>query len=174
MINGQEIWIGNDDVEPRTIRRRYPGVLKNLEAAIDKRPARRRAGPPGSKGIVVITYATGADDQGPDGRRSTTITGGALGSQKDYFGTRSAPTWCRASTLGARRAATRCTTARKVLIVVGDGNDTNNEAAKGQLADAQEAGARASSIQMFAIIYKCAVSSDGNVITTMIPQTPRR
>jgi len=61
----------------------------------------------------------------------------------------------------------RVSTARKALIVIGDGNDTNNEAAKGQLADLKKQ-ANAQHIQMFAIIYKSAVSSEGSVITTMI------
>src|SRR5664279_2143758 len=35
VINGNEIWIGNEDVETDS-NATYPGVLKNLEAAIDK------------------------------------------------------------------------------------------------------------------------------------------
>ena len=58
-------------------------------------------------------------------------------------------------------------TARKALIVIGDGNDTNNEAAKTALAELKKQ-ANAQHIQMFAIIYKIAVSSEGAVITTMI------
>src|SRR5262249_47872497 len=59
---------------------------------------------------------------------------------------------------------------RKVLIVVCDGMDTNMEAAKAQLLN-DKALAKTEQIQTFAIIYKGALSQDGNVISTMIPQT---
>ena len=36
VLNGWEIWIGNDDVLAEDDPSRYPGVLKSLEAALDK------------------------------------------------------------------------------------------------------------------------------------------
>ena len=56
-------------------------MLKNLTQAIDKLQL-GNAGPPGSKGIV-ISYSTGAEIKVPMGDLKA-ITGGALGSQKDY------------------------------------------------------------------------------------------
>ena len=64
---------------------------------------------------------------------------------------------------------TKVSTARKALIVVGDGNDTNNEAAKAALAELKK---RRENIDVSAVrrdlqVRRCRAS--GNVITTMIP-----
>jgi hypothetical protein len=162
VINGQEIWIGNDDYE-QDENAKYAGVLKNLEQAIDKLQL-GGAGPPGSKG-VVISYSTGAEIKVPMGDLKS-ITGGALGGQKDYHG-KIGTDMVQGITMAVAELS-KVSTARKALIVVGDGNDTNNEAAKSQLKDLKSQAAK-QNIQMFAIIYKSAVSSEGAVITTMIP-----
>jgi hypothetical protein len=162
VINGQMIWIGNDDYE-QDENAKYTGVLKNLEAAIDKLQLGNQ-GPPGSKGIVV-SYSTGADIKVPMGDLKL-ITGGALGSQKDYqnkIGT----DMVQGITAGLAELS-KVSTARKALIVVGDGNDTNNDLAKTALADLKKQ-ANKQNIQMFAVIYKDPISSEGSVITTMIP-----
>jgi len=161
VINGQEIWIGNDDVETDE-NAKYAGVLKNLEAAIDKLQL-GNAGPAGSKGMVV-SYSTGADVKVPMGDLKL-INGGALGGQKDYRG-KIGTDMVQGITMGLAELS-KVSTARKALIVVGDGNDTNNDAAKTALADLKKQ-AVGQHVQMFAIIYKSAVSSEGAVITTMI------
>jgi len=162
VINGQEIWIGNEEIEPDP-NAQYQGVLKNLEGAIDKLQL-GSAGPPGSKGIV-ISYSTGAEIKVPMGDLKN-ITGGALGGQKDYRG-KIGTDMVQGVTMGIAELS-KVSTPRKALIVVGDGNDTNNEAAKTALAQLKKDAANAK-INLFAIIYKSAVSSEGNVITTMIP-----
>ena len=162
VINGQEIWIGNDEYETDE-NARYNGVLKNLEQAIDKLQL-GTAGPPGSKGTVV-SYSTGAEIKVPMGDLKT-ITGGALGNQKDYHG-KIGTDMVQGITMGVAELS-KVATPRKALIVVGDGNDTNNETAKTALAQLKKDAAKAN-ISVFAIIYKSAVSSEGNVITTMIP-----
>jgi hypothetical protein len=162
VINGQEIWIGNEEIEPDP-NAQYQGVLKNLEGAIDKLQL-GSAGPPGSKGIV-ISYSTGAEIKVPMGDLKN-ITGGALGGQKDYRG-KIGTDMVQGITMGIAELS-KVSTPRKALIVVGDGNDTNNEAAKTALAQLKKDAANAK-INLFAIIYKSAVSSEGNVITTMIP-----
>jgi hypothetical protein len=162
VINGQEIWIGNEEIEPDP-NAQYQGVLKNLEAAIDKLQL-GSAGPPGSKGIV-ISYSTGAEVKVPMGDLKN-ITGGALGGQKDYRG-KIGTDMVQGITMGIAELS-KVSTPRKALIVVGDGNDTNNETAKSALAQLKKDAANAK-INLFAIIYKSAVSSEGNVITTMIP-----
>jgi FHA domain len=162
VINGQMIWIGNDDYE-QDENAKYTGVLKNLEQAIDKLQL-GNAGPAGSK-AEVISYSNGVEVKVPMGDLKN-ITGQALGSQQDYknkIGTDMVSGITTALTdLG------KVATARKALIVVGDGNDTNNEVAKVALADMKKQAAK-QGIQTFAIIYKSAVSSEGAVITTMIP-----
>jgi len=162
VINGQEIWIGNEDYE-QDENAKYNGVLKNLSQAIDKLQL-GNAGPQGSKGIV-ISYSTGAEIKLAMGDLKL-ITGAALGNQQDYRG-KIGTDMVQGITM-AYAELTKVATARKALIVVGDGNDTNNEAAKTALAQLKKDASKAN-IQTFAIIYKSAVSSEGNVITTMVP-----
>ena len=162
VINGQEIWIGNDDYE-QDENAKYAGVLKNLSQAIDKLQL-GTAGPTGSKGMV-ISYSTGAEIRVPMGDLKL-ITSAALGSQKDYHG--KIGTDMVQGISMAIAELSKVSTARKALIVVGDGNDTNNEAAKSALADYKKQAAR-QNIQTFGIIYKSAVSSEGAVVTTMVP-----
>jgi len=162
VINGQEIWIGNEDVEPDEAAR-YAGVLKNLTSAVDRLKL-GEAGPPGSMGIVV-SYSTGAEIKVPMGPLKD-ITGGALGSQKDYRG-KIGTDMVQGITLGLAELS-KVSTVRKALIVVGDGNDTNNDVAKAQLVDLKKQAAK-QNIDLFAVIYKSQVSAEGNVITTMIP-----
>ncbi len=162
VINGQEIWIGNDEVETDE-NAKYAGVLKNLEAAIDKLQL-GTAGPTGSKGMVV-SYSQGAEIKVPMGPLDK-ITGGALGGQKDYRG--KIGTDMTAGISMAMAELSKVTTDRKALIVIGDGNDTDNDKAKVSLAQMKKDAAK-QNIQLFAVIYKSAVSVEGNVITTMIP-----
>jgi hypothetical protein len=56
------------------------------------------------------------------------------------------------------------------LIVICDGNDTNNDAAKSQL-EALKKQAAQDDVQTFAIIYKSKLSAEENVLGTMIPDT---
>jgi hypothetical protein len=165
VMNGWEIWIGNDDVLPDGDPSRFPGVLKSLEAALDK-VSFKDAGPPGSLG-VVITYADSATVRIPMGPLDR-ITGSALGTQKDYFGTQGVEL-----VKGVDLALSelhKVQVSRKVLIVVCDGLDKNMDAAKGQMV-ALKARAAADRIETFAIIYKGGMSGDGNVVSAMITQT---
>jgi hypothetical protein len=164
VINGQMIWIGSDEIPDIDDNSKYPGVLKNLEQAIDKLELGTKAGPAGSKGMVV-SYSNGAEIKVPMGDLKL-ITGGALGEQKDYKN--KIGTDMTAGISMALAELSKVSTARKALIVVGDGNDTNNEAAKVSLADDKKQ-AQKQGIQLFAIIYKDPISSEGAVITTMIP-----
>lgn len=162
VINGQEIWIGNEDVEPDPAAQ-YQGVLKNLTSAIDRLKL-GEAGPPGSKGLI-ISYSTGAEIKVQMSPLKE-LTGAALGGQKDYRG-KIGTDMVQGITLGIAELS-KASTVRKALIVVGDGNDTNNDQAKSQLADLKKQAAK-QNIDLFAVIYKSAVSQEGNVITTMIP-----
>ncbi|HEX3475841.1 MAG TPA: FHA domain-containing protein [Kofleriaceae bacterium] len=165
VMNGWEIWIGNDDVLPDGDPSRFPGVLKSLEAALDK-VSFKDAGPPGSLGIV-ITYADSATVRIPMGPLDR-ITGSALGTQKDYFGTQGVEL-VKGIDL-AMSELHKVQVSRKVLIVICDGLDKNMDAAKGQMT-ALKARASADKIETFAIIYKGGMSGDGNVISAMVPQT---
>jgi hypothetical protein len=163
VMNTWEIWVGNDKVLDESDPSRYPGVLESLEAALDGVHF-TEAGPPGSKGMVV-TYADKASIKIPMGPLSN-ITGSALGSQKDYMGTKGVE-MVKGIELALGELHT-VTASRKVLIVVCDGNDTNNEVAKLALANDKKLAAN-DHIQTFAIIYKGALSDPGNVIAAMVP-----
>jgi hypothetical protein len=163
VINGQMIWIGSDEIPDIDDNSKYPGVLKNLEQAIDKLQL-GNAGPPGSKGMVV-SYSNGAEIKVPMGDLKL-ITGAALGEQKDYKG-KIGTDMVQGITM-AMAELSKVSTARKALIVVGDGNDTDNEHAKTELAEMKKQ-AMKQGVQLFAIIYKDPISSEGAVITTMIP-----
>ena len=163
VINGNEIWMGNDDYIPEDDPARHLGVLKGLKQGLQSVPF-ATAGPAGSKG-VLITYGDKAEMRVPMGPLSN-ITGEALGSQKDYYkktGT--------ALVQGIELALAKLhevTASQKVLVVVCDGNDTDNGNAKGQLLNLKKQ-AIADKVQTFAIMYKGELSDPGNVISIMIP-----
>ncbi len=138
-------------------------MLKNLEQAIDKLQL-GNVGPVGSKGMVV-SYSTGAEIKVPMGDLKA-ITGAALGSQKDYA-TKLGTDMVQGITTAVAELS-KVSTARKALIVIGDGTDTAPDIAKGQLADLKKQASK-QNIQTFAIIYKCPICEEGAVITTMIP-----
>lgn len=162
VINGQEVWIGNDDLEPEDSSARYLGILKNLKTALQTVPF-ATAGPAGSKGIL-ISYADKPEIRVPMGPLGN-ITAEALGTQKDYqrkLGT--------AMVQGISLAIAELhnvTASRKALIVVCDGTDTNVETAKGELINLKKLAAQ-EKIQTFGIIYKGQLSDPRNDITAMI------
>ena len=82
VFNGQEVWIGNDDIEPEESPARFLGILKNLKAALQTVPF-ATAGPPGSKGVLIV-YGDKAEVRVPMGPLSA-INSEALGTQKDYY-----------------------------------------------------------------------------------------
>jgi len=162
VFNGQEVWVGNDDYEPDDSPARYLGALKHLKTALQHSPL--AAAGPASKG-ALISYGAKANvmiAMGP----LVNIRAEALGTQKDYkneVGT--------AMVDGIRLGLAELhnvTASRKALVIVGDGNDTNPEAARAQLADLKTQAVR-DQIQTFAIIYKGQLSDPDHVITTMIP-----
>lgn len=163
VINGQEVWIGNDDIEPEESTSRYLGILKNLKTALQEVPF-ANAGPPGSKGIL-ISYADKPEIRVPMGPIGN-ITAESLGTQKDYY-KKIGTSMVEGINLAIAELHS-VTASRKALIVVCDGNDSNPETAKAQLANLKKQAA-AEKIQTFAIIYKGQLSDPGNLITTMIP-----
>ncbi len=128
-MNTWEVWVGNDDVTEESDPSRYQGVLKGSSSQALDGVKFTEAGPPGSQG-TLITYADKAAVKIKMGPLSN-ITGSALGSQKEYQGTKG-----QEMVKGVELAMAELhnvTAARKVLIIVCDGNDTNNDAAKATL-----------------------------------------
>jgi len=172
VLFGWESWIGNDKIPasatfPADDPSRVGGVLDSLETALDTVKF-KDAGPPGSLGMV-ITYADKPSIKVPMGPLSA-ITGAALGAQSDYYGTKGAEL-VRAIEL-ALSELNKTQTARKVLIVLCDGNDTDNEHAPAALAGLKATAAR-TGVQTFGLIYRAAngLSGDTNVLKALVPQT---
>jgi len=172
VLNGWELWIGNDkEVPPDKFPAgaddpsHRPGVLIDLRTALDALKF-GEAGPQGSVGMV-ITYGDKAVIRVPMGPLDK-VTGSSLGTQLDYYGTTG-----RELVQGVTLAVAelhKVSAARKVLIVVCDGTDTNNDTAKVAFANLKKQ-AKDEGIQTFAIVYKAPDSTEGNVIAVMVPQT---
>lgn len=177
VLYGWEIWIGNDKLPPTPAfpsddPTRVSGVLDSLAQALDSVKF-SEFGPAGSLG-TVITYADKPAIRIKMGLLSA-INGAALGSQADYYGTKGAEL-VRAVELALSEL--NKTTLRKVLIVLCDGNDTDNVGAKLQLASLKKR-ASESKVQVFGLIYHAAkgFSHDGsggedvNVLTSLVSPT---
>lgn len=162
VFNGQEIWVGNDDIETDE-NARYAGALKHLETAIDAAKL-ASAGGAGSK-AVVVSYSTGAELRVPM-LDLDKLGGSALGSQKDYRG--KIGTDLIQGIVMAQAELSRATAAHKAMIVIGDGNDTNDETAASELRRLA-AELKTQKVGVFAIVYKSAVSSEGDVIHMIAP-----
>jgi hypothetical protein len=168
VMNGWEMWIGNDKEVPSITEdnpSRYKGVLIELRAALDKLDF-KNAGPAGSVGMV-ITYGDKPVIRA-DWRPLSEITGSSLGTQQDYFGTTGVEL-VQGVTLALAKLHARAEP-RKVLIVVCDGNDTDNDKARTAFVNLKRQ-AKDDQIQTFAIVYKGTLSGEGNVIAGMIQQT---
>ena len=170
VMNGSEYWLGNDDIPAQADDSvRCPGVLKPLKDALDKLNF-KDAGPAGSLGMV-ITYADKVVTRVPMGPL-TNVTGGALGMQTDYRG--AAGLELVQGIEAALSELHRAQTARKVLIIIGDGRDINPEAAKARLPSLKKQASQ-EQIQTFAIVYKtCEVLAEQAespmVINAMVQQ----
>jgi hypothetical protein len=145
---------------------RDPALLAHIASAIDK-VRLGTAAPPGSKGVVV-SYSSGAEIRVPMGDL-TFITGSALGTNKDYSGIGN--DMVQGIRLGMAELS-RVTTARKALIVIGEGNDANAEVANRVTTDLTSQ-AHNQNIQLFAIIYKDLIAREKTVITAMIPSAKK-
>ena len=158
VMNGQEVWIGNDEIEPEDSPARHLGILKNLKQALQTVPF-ATAGPPGSKG-VLISYHDKAEVKVPMGPLAN-INSEALGSQKDYY--RKLGTSMAEGINLAMSELHNVTASRKALIVICDGTDTNAESAKAQLTNLKKQAGN-EKIQTFAIIYKGELTDGPSVI----------
>jgi hypothetical protein len=164
VVNGQETWIGNDDYEPvrdplhpdRPNPARVSGVLKPLKIALDSMPFAPCA-PRGSKGLVV-TFGDKAEVVKPLGDLAQ-LDGAALGDQRAYS-RRLGTALVLGVELGLDQLAST-SAARKVMIVISDGNDTDNDAGASQLAALR---ARSGGVEVYAIEYK-GLMSDPTSIT---------
>ncbi len=168
VMNGWELWVGNDQEIPQITKddpSRYPGLLIELRSALDKNKI-GTWGPAGSLGMV-ITYADKPVIRVPMGPLGE-LTGRSLGTQADYFGTTGVELVSAVRlALGELR---KVQTPRRALIVICDGNDTNNDVAKSHLESLKKQAAQ-DGVQTFGIVYKSKLSAESNVLPVMIPET---
>ena len=167
VLNGAELWVGNDKVETLPDAQ-YPGVLDKLEAAIDQMGL-AKAGPPGSK-AVVISYNVGAKVVTPMDDLAK-ITGGALGTQQDYY--KKIGTDMVQGIELAYKELKNVATERKAMIIVGDGTDTDPDKAKQSLAELKKDCA-AQNIDVFAIVYVNKTGGDDKpqvISSLVVPKT---
>jgi hypothetical protein len=165
VVAGDEIFGGgqngdNNEYDP------YAGDnagLVQLAKAIDHF-AWKRLGPPGST-FEIVDYATGAEIKKPKTPLGE-LDGAAFGSRKDYAH-RIGIDLVQGITLGLAELA-HTTAGRKVLVVAGDGNDTNNELARDALAELARK-ARREGVETVGIIWKASTSELGDVLHFMIP-----
>lgn len=167
VMNGAETWIGgaaeHDEWDPSREER---GALDGWKKAIDNF-AWKNVGPAGST-FEVVTYSESAEVHVPPTPLAT-LSGDAFGRPKDYrnrFGT----ALVHGIELGLAELQ-HSRAARKVLVVVGDGNDTNNADAVVALPGLAKQ-ATAGGIEIYAIEWKTALSSDGSAIASIVkPRT---
>lgn len=164
VYQGGEVWIGNDNIVPDDDAGRFFGALPGVQSAVDLIGHRRF--PQGSEG-VVITYDDRAAIRVPIGAIDR-LSAESIGSQKDYYN--HLGTELVSGVDLAMRELERSHAAMKALIVIGDGNDTNNEAAKAQLTALKKRAAQAN-IKTLGVIYKGMLSDPGNVVSALDPQT---
>jgi hypothetical protein len=161
VLEGWEIWIGNDDYIPEDDPSRYPGILKSLQQALDKVNF-KEAGPKGSLGMV-ITYADRAIVRVPMGSLDR-ITGSALGTQSEYKNTKGVEL-VKAVQLGLAELS-KVQAPIKAMIVISDGDDTNPDTAKAEMTQLKKLAAQ-QSVQVFGIIYKGVIQNERNFLSAL-------
>jgi hypothetical protein len=162
VIEGSEMWIGNDQVVDEIDPSRDPGALKSLKESFDRVPLKNL--PAGSKG-TVIAYGEKATVRQPMGPIET-VKGASFGEQKDYAGVIDR-NLVAGVTLGLDELA-KVPDARRILFVIGDGTDENPDAAKAQLA-ALAKRAETEKVQIVSIVYKGARSRSDSDIAALDP-----
>ncbi len=148
LVQGNFRWIGNEthksaddpDDQGGSV---YDGAFKGLPPAVD---VLAKAGPPGSKAALMV-YAQRQVQVKQQMGDATALSGGALGEQQDYGENVSQPL-----VLGlteAWKVLANQAGYRKILVVIGDGNDDKADAAaeiKKVTGDLKDAGVEVYSI----------------------------
>jgi hypothetical protein len=158
VICDMEPWLGNDDFETDP-NARFPGALHDLEKGLDA-----LALPTGST-IAVFGYSTGSHVIVAR-RPAAGFTGAALGGQRTYrnrIGTDLVQ-----GVVMALDDLERAQEPHEVLVIVGDGNDTNNETAATLLVNAAKRAA-AAHVTVRALVWKSAISAEDDIVHKLTP-----
>lgn len=165
LIQGHEIWMGNESYA-ETEEDKYAGIFSKLPQAFE---ALAGIAPKGSVGGIVV-YGQGAEVKVPLGDIAG-LTADKLGSQRDYQGKTS-----RDLVAGVGEAVSvlmNASASRRVLLVLGDGADTNPETARAQLAELRKK-AEASRIELIAVHFANeGLEGDPALLRVLTPNVKR-
>lgn len=162
VMNAQEIFVGNDTYETDPDAR-YQGVSTMIMTAFDTHPPAQRLGA-GSVGAVV-GYNTGIDVLVPMGPVER-ITG-AVFEQRPHRG-KIGTEMVRGLTVGIDALA-GVAAERRILLLIGDGHDTNDERALEVLGSLRER-IEARHIELTALLAVSPISGcDEGVIAARLP-----
>lgn len=158
VFNGQEIWVGNEthETDPNAT---YKGALHDLVAAFD-----RVRFPEGTQGLVV-SYAEGTRLLQPLGPIEQ-IKGSTFGIQRDYR-SRIGSDLVEGIAIAADMIPREM---RGVLVVIGDGNDTNNDTAMMRMLALRRSLALRG-VTVYALVIPGPLSPEGDVISVLTPNT---
>ena len=161
VIGGGEIMMGNSTMITEDDPTHYDGYLSSLKAGLAALDL-GHAMPVGSQGMLV-TYDTTTSVRVPMGPIAQ-LAPAVIGTEKDYYS--HVGTNLVDGLQVAIDALVKVPATRKILIVIGDGNDTNNEAAARTFVELGDRVKRAQ-IQIHSLIYKSPLSSDGDVMSIL-------
>jgi hypothetical protein len=158
VFNGQELWAGNDQVETDPVAS-YQGALLDLERGID------RLNLPPSSSVTAIEYSNGAQVVVP-WTPADRMHGSLLGDQHTYY-RKLGDDLAKGVDLALDTLA-KSKLDHKILLVVGDGADTDDDAAKSVLAsDAQRA--TAGRVVVRAIVWKDPGTMADEIVHVLAP-----
>lgn len=161
LIEGHEVWLGNESYE-EVEDDKYPGVFSKLPPVFEPMS---RIGPPGSQGALLV-YGQGVETKAPLGPIEQ-LTVDKMGSQRDYEGKIS-----RDLVNGVTSAIAMlkgASTARKAIIYVGDGSDTNPDQARESLVSLRKS-AEAEGIELHGVQYFAeGLENSTAVVKALIP-----
>jgi len=163
VINGAEYYLGGTGPSGDELVQ-DDELLKPLAVAFDRLEL-GTALPPGSEALLV-SYSTGAEIKKP-WKPASELAGADLGSAKDYKGKLGADLVAGVG-LALGELKTRAAK-HKLLIVIGDGNATNDEAARSQL---QALATEAADVTFAALVVKSPLSPETALIDVINNLTP--
>jgi hypothetical protein len=168
VVSGWEISMGNDTVETDEAAT-YPGMLPALNSRFAELGFAKVM--PGGSRAAVITYADRAEMRVPmTGLLYARAWTQPFGGQRDYYG-QIGQDLVGGVTLGLAQLGTT-NAEKKFLVVIGDGNDSNNESATQRLHELQQQ-ALMMGITPIAIVYKHALSEETSVVTSLDARADR-
>jgi len=168
VMSGWEIWIGNDK-DPSVAAdapERLPGALERVVAAFGKADLAHAA--PNARGALV-TYNVGAQVRVPLGPIAN-LTPAAFGTQQDYHA-KIGVDLLRGLELAANQLDA-APPGRHLLLVLGDGSDTDAAAAMDQLPKLAERLAKFP-VEVTAIVYRTQMSQEHDYIDKLTKHVVR-